>query len=233
MILAINTSTAQFGLALHTERGHVVSECLISPGPKNFKGFMPGIVSLLENSDTDINELNAIIVVKGPGSFTGLRVGLSTAKGMARGLQIPIIGVSSLEVMASQLSYTRRTICSMIDSRKGEVFFALFRGDGNNLIRISDNQSVRLQDIQSVIKTETIFIGNDFEKQGNLIGELFGDEVVLAQPYLWNLRASAVGNFGLQRFAANDFDDSRDLVPSYMQPPDIRPNPFPLLEPEC
>ena len=233
MILAINTSTVQFGLALLTDQGIVISECLISPGSKNFKGFMPGIASLFENSSKEINELNAIIVVKGPGSFTGLRVGLSTAKGMAQGLQIPIIGVSGLEVMASQLSNTQLSICPLIDSRKGEVFFALFRNNDGSLMRVSDDQSIKIQDICSVVEGETIFIGNDFGKQGNLIRELFGDKAVLAPPYLWNLRASAVGAFGLQRFSASDFDDSRDLVPSYMRPPDIRTNPFPLLKSRC
>ena len=72
----------------------------------------------------------------------------------------------------------------------------------------------------------TIVLGNDFNRQSPLIKEALGAETVLAQAHLWNLRASAVGTLGLKRFLAHDFDDPQDLVPIYLRPPDIRPNPY-------
>jgi len=230
MIFAINTSTPQFSIALMKEEGVLIEEYIVSPGRKNFRAFMPVVHSIFESSGSIIGELKAIIVAMGPGSFTGLRVGLSVAKGIAHGLQIPIIGVSSLESMATQLSYTSYVLCPMISSRSGEVFTALFRFDHEHrMIRITEDGSLSLKALVPRIDGPTLFIGNDFDKQGCSIKDLIGEKAFLAPPHLWNLRASAVAALGLKRFLNNDFDDIRDLVPAYMKPPDIRPSPFPVM----
>ena len=90
MIFAVNTSTKLFSVALMNEDGSIRAEYLISPGSKNFTGFMPAVHSLFSSSQIDIRDVKALIVAIGPGSFTGLRVGLSMVKGMAQGLQIGI-----------------------------------------------------------------------------------------------------------------------------------------------
>jgi len=229
MILAVNTTTMQFSLALMKEQGNIVAEYLMAPGGKKFRGFMPEVHSLLTSSQTGMRDIKAIIVAIGPGSFTGLRVGLSAAKGMAQGLQIPIIGVSSLEAMATQLPFAEHTVCTMITSRKGEVFTALFkRGDDHGMIRKSKDISLKLEEMDSIIVETTLFLGNDFDSQGDQIKELLGTKATLAPPCLWNLRASSVGSLGLARFIDQDYDDLQDLVPTYLRPPDIRPTTFPL-----
>jgi tRNA threonylcarbamoyladenosine biosynthesis protein TsaB len=90
MILALNTSTVQYSMALLEENGAVHAEYFITPGPKSFKGFMPALDDLLARSLQRVDHLESIIVATGPGSFTGLRVGLSAAKGFCQGLNIPI-----------------------------------------------------------------------------------------------------------------------------------------------
>jgi tRNA threonylcarbamoyladenosine biosynthesis protein TsaB len=227
MIFAINTSTPQFSIALMEEEGILIEEYMISPGKKDFRAFMPAVHSLFKSTGSMIGDLRAILVAMGPGSFTGLRVGLSVAKGIAHGLKIPIIGVSSLESMAGQLPYTTYILCAIISSRTGEIFAALFRSDHEHrVIRIIEDTSLRLKDLGSIIDGPTLFIGNDFNDQGDFIKDLIGENAFLAPPYLWNIRASAVAALGLKRFVNNDFDNIRDLVPAYMRPPDIRPNPF-------
>ena len=189
---------------------------------------MPGIHFLFTSSKTKPEDIRALIVAKGPGSFTGLRVGLSAAKGMAQGLQIPIIGVSSLRAMAFQVPHMTHPICPIIDSRKGEVFIALFNlSDDHKIIRIKEDTCLKMGDLPSIIEGRTIFLGNDFKNQGRVITKMLGHKAVLAPVHLWNLKASAVGVVGLKRFLDDDFDDLRDLVPSYLRAPDIRPSPFP------
>lgn len=230
MILAINTATIRFGLALLDEDETVLAEYLIAPGKKNFKNFMPSIHSFLTTSKVDIQALEAIIVAVGPGSFTGLRVGLATAKGMAQGLQIPIIGVPTLEAMASQLPFTIYPICPMIDSRKEEVFTALFRwGDNHKMVRMKEDMSLKILNLTSIVNEATLFIGNNFSHQGDRVKEIFGHKARLAPAHLWTLKASAIGSLGMKRLLENDFDDLQELVPSYLRHPDIRPNPFQLL----
>ena len=227
MILAINTTTKQFSLALMNVQGNLLAEYFMSSESKNFRNFMPGIHFLLSSSKVEIQGIRAIIVATGPGSFTGLRVGLAQAKGMAQGLQIPIIGVSSLEAMASQLPYTNYPICPIIDSRRGEVFTSLFTWHNHHkMIRAQEDTCLRIMDLTSIVEETTLVLGNDFENQAHFIKEILGPKAVLAPAHLWNLMASAVGALGIKRFLSHDFDDLRDLVPSYLRSPDIRPNPF-------
>ena len=234
MIFAVNTTTEQFGLALMSIHGTIVAEYTISSKGKNYQAFMPAVDSILASSKTDTQKIQAMVVAVGPGSFTGLRVGLSMAKGLAQSLDIPIIGIPSLEAMANQLSHMDYPICPLITSRKGEVFLALFERDGNHeLVQIKEEISIRIDDIPTFIDKTTLFVGNDFLNQSAPIKDSLRDLAILAPPHLWSLKASSVGSLGLKRFLKQDFDDLQDLVPTYLRPPDIRPNPFPLLSSEA
>jgi len=125
MILAINTSSVAFSMALMSESGIVAAEYFMSSGPANFKSLMPALHDFFVSSKTDMGDIRALTVAKGPGSFTGLRVGISVAKGICRGLGIPIIGVSTLEALVGQLAYSSYPLCPVISSRKGEIFTPL------------------------------------------------------------------------------------------------------------
>ena len=227
MILAVNTSTIQFSLALIRVTGDMLAEYLISSGEKNFKSFMPAVYSIFDACRKDIKDLKAVAVARGPGSFTGLRVGLSMAKGMAHGLNIPIIGVSSLEAMANQMPFLEHPLCTLMSSRRGEVIFALFKwDDAKGMTRITEDRTVTFKDLVGFIKGPTYFIGNNFTAQQPIVKELVNDNALIAPSHLWSLRASSIGVLALKRFISNDFDDITDLVPEYLRPPDIRPNPF-------
>ena len=227
MILALNTTTRQFGLSLMDMHGVVLAEYLILPKERNFSGFMPAFHTLMESARVGTEEIQTIAVAIGPGSFTGMRVGLAMAKGMAQGLRIPIIGVSSLEALAGQITYAKYPVCPIIDSRKGEVFTALFqRSNDGEMVRTREDTCLRIEDLDSISTETTIILGNNFNRQSHLIQEALGAKAILARAHLWNLRASVVGRLGIKRFLAQDFDDPQDLVPIYLRPPDIRPNPY-------
>lgn len=225
MILALNTSTLQFGLALLEEDGTIRGELLMSKGRRHFGGLMPSLHFLLTTSGSDIGEIHCLVVAVGPGSFTGLRVGLSAAKGLCHALKVPIIGVSSLEAMASQLPYSDHPTAPILGSRKGEVFIAQFIwGDNHSLIRIKEDTSLKFEDLPSQCERPTLFIGNDFASQGPIIKKMLGPDGLLAPSHLWNIKSSAMGFLGLKRFQAHDFDDPQSLNPLYLRPPDIRPS---------
>jgi tRNA threonylcarbamoyladenosine biosynthesis protein TsaB len=231
MILAINTSTLQFGVALLDEEGTVLAEYFMSEGRGHFGGLMPALNFLVDASNCNIQTLKCLAVAIGPGSFTGLRVGLSVAKGLCHALQIPIVGISSLEALASQLPYSHLPITSILDSRKGEFFAAQFAWDnGHELRRKGEDINVRPEDFHSMLEPRSIFVGNNFSRQGPLITERLGPPAELAPAFCWNVKASAVGSLALKRFNAQAYDDPHRLTPIYLRPPDIRPNPFPLLK---
>ncbi len=224
MILAINTSTLQFGLALLKRDGTVSAEYFMSEDRRHFGSLMPALHFLLSTTRTHMKDIEALIVAIGPGSFTGLRVGLSAAKGLCHSLDVPVIGTSSLEALASQIPYSPLPITPVLDSRKGELFTARFAWtEGQKLVRKGEDLSLRLENFSSIFKEPTIFIGNAVGTQGPIIKKELGARAILAPSHCWNLKASALGFQGLKRFNANDFDNPRDLNPVYLRQPDIRP----------
>ena len=226
MILAINTSTQQFGIAFLNGHGSTLAEYLMPREKGHFGSFMPALDFVLSQLKASIRDVRAVCVAIGPGSFTGLRVGLSAAKGLCHGLSIPIIGVSSLHALAFQAPYSDLPISPVIYSRSDELFTArFFLEDGQTLKRIMDDTAVKITDLSSVFDGPSVFIGNDFVSQEPMLRQCLGPDIHVAPGYLWNLRASAVGALGLIRLNANDFNDPLRLDPIYIRPPDIKTKP--------
>lgn len=227
MILAINTSTPQFGVATLREDGTLVTECAVGLRQKNFQGFMPVVDFIINSFRGSPSDIKGIAVATGPGSFTGLRVGLAAAKGIAQGLEVPVVGVPSLEALASRIPESRHPVCPLIDSRKGEVFFGLFRRESEaGLTRLQEDTCARETDLAGLFDSPCLFLGNDYGRQASLVQALLGDKAITAPPLFWHLSASAVGAVGLGRLLRGERDHLRDLVPVYYRPPDIRPGPF-------
>ena len=229
MLLALNTSTPQFGLALLKEDGTILAEYFISK-EKGFGSLMPTLHFFISKLNADIHDLKAVVVAIGPGSFTGLRVGISAAKGLCHGLEIPIIGISSLEALASQILYSDLPITPILYSRKNEFYTAQFTPNKDcNVTRCMEDAAVKIEDLPLIFKAPSLFIGNDFSNQGSAIINVLGSIALPAPAHCWTLRASAIGTLGLKRLHAQDFDDPLTLDPLYLRPPYIKPNPFPVM----
>jgi len=224
MILALNTSTRQCSIALLRMDRTVIAENLMSEGKGHFDGLMPAVDMLLTGSGFKPKDIKCVAVATGPGSFTGLRVGLSLAKGFCQALHLPVIGISSLRALAFQLPFTPHPIAPLLSSRKGEVFTALFLWKRENeLQRKEKDNCFKLDVFPSLFTETTVFIGNDFLNQSNLLKELVGSHARIAPPQCWQLNASSVGALALTRFDARDTDDPSTLIPRYFRAPDIRP----------
>jgi tRNA threonylcarbamoyladenosine biosynthesis protein TsaB len=227
MILAINTSTLQFSLALLSESGGILAEHLMSEVKGHFGRLMPILDFLLTASGKAIGDTTCISVATGPGSFTGLRIGISLAKGLCHALQVPIVGIPSLEAMALQAPHSHLPVIPLLHSRKHEAFAARFiRGDANYLKRMDEDTWVKFDDIPKRFSGPSLFIGNDYPGQATRLRRLMGEQSVLAPPHTWCLRASAVGSLALERYLRGETDDPHVINPAYLRPPDIRPNPL-------
>lgn len=230
MILALNTSTRQCSMALLGKDCTVIAEQLMFEGKGHFSGLMPAVDMLLTGAEFDPKDIRCVAVATGPGTFSGLRVGLSLAKGFCQALHVPIIGISSLKALAFQLPFTANPIAPILSSRKGEVFTALFQWDPENgLQRKGKDNCFRISEFPSLFKEATVFVGNDYFNQGPLLQELLGAHARIAPPHCWQLKASSVGALAFARFDTGDIDDPGNLIPRYFRSPDIRPNPnFPI-----
>jgi len=220
--LSINTSTKQYSLAAMKDEV-LLAEYILPFGPEHFKNLMPSLNDLLNQVSLEPEKLDALIVALGPGSFTGIRIGLAVAQGISQCFDIPIIGIPTLLAMASQLPYLKEDISPIITSRRGEVFTSLFRwGTNGKLSRIKKDTSLRMEDIGSMIETKTVFIGNDFLSQGPFLKKQLGRKCLLAPSNLWNLKASSLGILGLKILKKSATKSSGEPVPIYIREPDIR-----------
>ena len=228
VILAISTSTPQFSLALVDESGVLLAEWTLLPRTKGFRHFMTALDHLLRLSGVALEEIRGLAVAKGPGSFTGLRVGLSAAKGFCEGLGVPIVALSSLEILASQCPAVSIPVCPVIGSRKEEVFAALYSwSEEQRLVRLEPETCLKIRDLPEFMKKRAFVLGTDFNRQMGPIALAAGDRAVFAPPSFWNLRAATLGMLAARRARDQGFDSVQEVVPSYLRSPDIRPNPYP------
>ncbi len=139
MILSIETSTKSCSIAIH-DQGNLISSYQFHID-KSHSGLLPGIIDeLLVNSDIGENELKAVAVSQGPGSYTGLRIGYSAAKGLCYGLNIPLIGIPTLDIMIAEVRHytdNKALLCAMLDARRMEVFAKILDANGELVLDTS------------------------------------------------------------------------------------------------
>ncbi|MEQ9619749.1 MAG: tRNA (adenosine(37)-N6)-threonylcarbamoyltransferase complex dimerization subunit type 1 TsaB [Deltaproteobacteria bacterium] len=221
-ILAIETSTYSGSIAVSNGE-EILGEFYFNMGPSHSEKLVPSIDWLLSGLKMAKSELDGVAVSLGPGSFTALRVGISTAKGIAYSLGIPVTGASSLEILAMNLPFSRYQICSLIDARKGEYFAALFRSDDGRIERIAEDRAYSPMGLTEIIKEKTIFIGEgallykDFLEDNQVGGRELAD---FCPPYLNYPRASSLALHGSGRLEEGLTEDLFGLAPHYLRKSD-------------
>jgi tRNA threonylcarbamoyladenosine biosynthesis protein TsaB len=220
-VLAIETSTYSGSIAVSRDE-EILGEYFLNMGPSHSERLVPSIGRLLGELAIDRKELGGIAVSLGPGSFTALRVGISTAKGIAYSLGIPVVGVSSLELLAMNLLYSPYQICAAIDARKGELFSALFRAAEGRVERVCEDMVADLEELCKKIKEKTIFIGEGALLYRDFLedNESWGEAPAFCPSYMNYARASALAFHGYRRFAGGHADEVMGLAPMYLRKPD-------------
>lgn len=162
LVLAIETSTPQTSVALGGEQG-VIGSVVVSWARGHSEVTVPAIRRLLDWSEIDLGQVGGVAVGLGPGLFTGLRIGVSTAKGLAQVLGVPVVGIGSLDVLAFSVRYARERICSVLDAKRGEVFWAFYRTVPGGVARETDpvvGSPARLAAEIEASGEETLLVGN-------------------------------------------------------------------------
>ncbi len=220
MQLAIDTSTDMASLAL-VEGSRVLAELTWHCGQNHTTELLPQLTHLLNQVKVDIRSIRGVIVAKGPGSFNGLRVGISTAKGLAIGLGIPIVGVSTLEVEAYQHAETSLPICPISNAGRGEIAAAIYQRKRNKWRQLITEHITTIDTLCAQITTKTIFCGEFIPFISTQLREQLRQRAIIAPPAARLRRAGFLAELGLARLEAGDYDNPATLQPLYLRRPAI------------
>jgi tRNA threonylcarbamoyl adenosine modification protein YeaZ len=218
MILAIDTSTDNASLAL-VQDGRALAEANWHCEQNHTVELLPRLVSLLDEAKAGIDSIGGVIVARGPGSFNGLRVGISTAKGLAFSLGVPLIGVSSLEVVAYGHAETGLPVCPIFNAGRGEIATAIYQRKDDNWHQVVAEHITTLEALCSAITTKTVFCGEFIPQIAKELKKKLKEKAVIAAAD--PPRARLLAELGEQRFKAGDYDSPASLQPLYLRRPAI------------
>jgi tRNA threonylcarbamoyl adenosine modification protein YeaZ len=218
MLLAIDTSTESAGLAL-VQNNQVLAEVTWRCGQNHSVELLPRLTQLLQEAGVELQSASCILVARGPGSFNGLRVGLSTAKGLAFSLDIPIIGISSLALEARQHAENDLPICPIFNARRGEIATALYQKRDNKWQQLTPEHITTVEALDSEITEKTLFCGEYLAEIAGQLKEKLKDKAVIAPPR--PRRASLLSELAKERLKAGDYDNPATLQPLYLRRPAI------------
>ncbi|MBV8772424.1 MAG: tRNA (adenosine(37)-N6)-threonylcarbamoyltransferase complex dimerization subunit type 1 TsaB, partial [Deltaproteobacteria bacterium] len=220
-VLGIDTGgpIGSFGIVAD---GHLAAVATHRPVSHGFE--LPGAVQeVVDAAGLSLGDLTAIAVAIGPGSFTGLRVGLSYAKGIAAAAKIAIVGVASLDALAlcagPQL-VDGASIYPMIDARKGEIYTGLYRVITGALEKKSGDVVVSLTDLVAGLTDQAVFVGYSVAQQACSLAQANGQRAVVIENAGLNLRGSFVAAIGAARVVRKQTDVIATLEPRYLRPAD-------------
>ena len=215
-ILAIDTSSKICGVCILEDKQEVYREDIITDRSHSIK-LMPVIKDAFNNTNLNISDIDLIVCDKGPGSFTGIRIGVATAKAFSDSLDIPLIGVNSLETLAYNFIDEDKLVCSILDARNDNCYFSLYQCNSGNCENILEPMAVSLEDaIQKLMpysKSTITFVGDGVN--------VFKDKLLSAFPNsnfseCNTLNSYSLGLAGYSKYTNKNFEDA---LPLYLKKP--------------
>jgi len=220
MQLAIDTSTDTASLAL-VQDSQILAELSWRCGQNHTVTLLPYLASLLSQTGLELGSVTGIMVAKGPGSYNGLRVGISTAKGLALSLGVPIVGISTLAVAAYQHAEAGLPVCPVFNAGRGEIAAAVYQMKGDSWQPIIGEHITTVEALCARIERKTIFCGELSASLDDRLKKQLGKKAVIAPPAARLRRAGFLAELGNRRLAAGDLDSPAALSPIYLRRPHI------------
>jgi tRNA threonylcarbamoyladenosine biosynthesis protein TsaB len=222
-ILAVDTAAKSCSVAIMTA-GSLSAELITLKDETHSKHLMELIHKVLGMAGFRVGELDGLAVTIGPGSFTGLRIGVSTVKGLAHALNKPVVGVSSLDALAWQCADRSHLICALLDARKGEVYSATYRFENDTLTQKSLENATAPEAAVEGLKEPCVFIGSGAQLYRRNITNVLGNLANFAPEDQNIIRASSVGFLSMEKFKTHDTSEAAGLVPHYIRKSDAELN---------
>lgn len=217
MLVAIDTATAYASLALHDGFQVRVEHTWESPRRHTVE-LLPRLVAALEQLELGAEHLSGVAVTRGPGSFTGLRVGMSVAKGLAMARRLPLVGVPTLDVVAAAQGRDRRPLCAVLQAGRGRICVAMYRWRGGEWRVREEPYLTTWSTLTEETVSPTLFCGEIDPEGANILATL-GELAVLLPPAARLRRAGFLAEVAWQRLNRGQIDDPATLTPMYLQHP--------------
>jgi tRNA threonylcarbamoyladenosine biosynthesis protein TsaB len=214
-ILGLDTSTPIGSVGL-IDGEHLIAEHTLNITQAHSSRLMPALAQVLEWGGLTVQELDACAVGIGPGSFTGVRIGVGTVKSLCYAIQKPLVGVSTLEAIAYNVRYTEGRICPILDARRGEVYGAIFHG-GRELKRTSEDLCETIEKLLERLDAPAVFVGDGLGKYGDTVKQKLGEDAIFADALFNVPRGTSIARIGYQRLQAGQSDDCFSLIPNYVR----------------
>ncbi|HNU71732.1 MAG TPA: tRNA (adenosine(37)-N6)-threonylcarbamoyltransferase complex dimerization subunit type 1 TsaB [Thermodesulfobacteriota bacterium] len=220
-VLGIETATQTGGIAIANEKG-LLSEYSLCVGATHSGRLLPALDYVLKNSGLSLHEIDVLAVSLGPGSFTGLRIGICTAKGLALAAGKPITGIYTLDALVDVYRGTDAIVCPMLDARKKEVYTAAYRTSRIGELQVLQPPRAVAPErfLKSLHEDSVLFLGEGSVLYRALIEQALGSRAVFAPAHLNQPRAAAIALLGLSQAKKGNFLSASSLTPLYVRPSD-------------
>lgn len=218
-ILAVDSSGLVASVAI-VEDDNLIAEYTINYKKTHSQTLLPMLDEIVKMTETDLATVDAIAVAKGPGSFTGLRIGAATVKGLGLALDKPVIGVPTVEGLAMNLHGSSALICPIMDARRNQVYTGLYRFQNNELNVVKDQLPIAVEeliDTLNLLGEPVVFLGDGVPVYEAVIREKISVEYSFAPAHMNKQRASALAVRALQYWKNGIFESADDFAPEYLR----------------
>lgn len=218
LVLGIDTATLACSVAV-TKAAEVLAEYTLLIKKTHSERLLPLVAALLNDIGLTARDLDGVAVAAGPGSFTGIRIGVTTARALGQALNLPLAGVSTLEALASQADHFPGLVSPILDARRGQVYNAVFRS-GNGRERLSPDRVLSLDELlDGFVQSgeQVLFPGDGVAQYKPAIVAALGDRACFPPPEGLFNRASAVARLGRTELEAGRGVDYLELLPRYIR----------------
>ena len=215
-ILAID-SCSNVATAAILADGVLVGEFVLNNKVTHSTKLLPQIEYMMQNAELKFSDIDLFVVTTGPGSFTGERIGVATAKALAHAVNKPMVGVSALQSMAYNMPYTDFLLCPIMDARREQVYTATYKWQDDELITIKDDRAMALDDLLDEIDENVVFFGDGVPVFKEKITEKLGTKAHFAPAHLQQLKGGSVAECGFAKYNKGKACNYAELVPTYLR----------------
>lgn len=224
-LMALDTATDACTVAICDGKDLIV-ENTHATRQTHSRHLMSVIQSSLNLAGLEFSDLDGFVVTRGPGSFTGLRIGISTVKGLAMALGKPLVGVSYLDCLALQSGLSNRLVCAVIDARRSEFYYALYHCGDFGIQSVVPESVGPIEPLLDFINEPCLFIGNGIYPNLKMLREKLGPKALFAPDFQTILKAHTLVDLGRRQMEKDQKNHLRSLVPNYIRKSDAQVHHF-------